>query len=82
MDETFVHINGVPTRIRTWGQSFNEKFEKKELILFLSGNPGVTGFYITFLTTLFKVFQGQTPIWAIGRLIEHIRKKVEYLSNI
>lgn len=69
MEEKFVNINGVPTRIRMWGKTLDEKLDKKEIILFLSGNPGVTGFYITFLSTLFKFLQGQTPIWAIGMLI-------------
>lgn len=68
MEVKFVNINGVPTRIRMWGKSLNEKFDKKEIILFVSGNPGITGFYITFLTTLYKFLQGQTPIWAIGKL--------------
>lgn len=69
MEEQFVDVNGIPIRVRTWGQSLNETFKKKEMILFLCGNPGITGFYITFLTTLFECIKGQTPIWAIGKLI-------------
>lgn len=69
MEDKFVDVNGIPTRIRTWGKSLNEKFEKNEIILFVSGNPGITGFYITFLTTIFNFFQGQTPVWAIGKII-------------
>lgn len=74
MEEKFVNVNGVPTRIRMWGESLNGKFDKKEIILFLSGNPGITGFYITFLSTLFKFLQGETTIWAIGKL-KHSHKK-------
>lgn len=66
MENKFVDVNGIPTRVRTWGQSVNEPFKKKEVILFISGNPGITGFYITFLATLYQCLQGQTPLWAIG----------------
>lgn len=77
MEETFVDVNGVPTRIRTWGKTLDENFDdKKDLVLFLSGNPGVTGFYITFLSTLFKFLHGETPIWAIGMLKHEKTRKL------
>lgn len=67
MEEKFININGIPTRIRVWGKSLDEKFDKNEkLIVFFCGNPGVSGFYILFLSTLFKLLQGQTSVWTIS----------------
>ncbi|XP_031640869.1 lipid droplet-associated hydrolase [Contarinia nasturtii] len=66
--EKFVDVCGVPTKVITWGKSLGETFDKKEMILFIPGNPGICGFYVTFLTTLFKLLQGNVPIWAIGHL--------------
>lgn len=70
MEEKFININGVPTRIRMWGKSLDEKFDKNEkIIVFLGGNPGESGFYILFLTTLFTFLQAEISIWTIGMLI-------------
>lgn len=70
MEEKFININSTPTRIRMWGKSLDEKFDKNEkIIVFLGGNPGESGFYIRFLSTLYTFLQGQIPIWTIGMLI-------------
>lgn len=69
MEDKFIDICGVPTKILTWGKSLGEPFDKKELVLFVSGNPGLSGFYITFLTALFKFLHGNTPVWVIGKSI-------------
>lgn len=66
MDTEFVEICGVPTKILTWGKRVGEKFDRKEIILFITGNPGLPGFYITFLATLFNCLQGNIPVWIIG----------------
>lgn len=66
MDTTFVKICGVPTKILTWGKRVGENFDRKEIILFITGNPGLPGFYITFLATLFNCLQGNIPVWIIG----------------
>lgn len=71
MDVKVVDIGGVPTTIRTLGKSLDEPFDKKEVVLCITGNPGITGFYVTFITTLFKFLQGNTPVWIIGELNQH-----------
>lgn len=68
MDTTVIDISGVPTRILTWGKKLGDKFDRKEIVLFVTGNPGLSGFYITFLTTLFRFLQGNIPVWIIGWL--------------
>lgn len=39
MQEGFVEVNSVPTRIITWGQWISDKFDEstKELILIITG---------------------------------------------
>lgn len=76
MDTKFVNICGVPTKILTWGKRVGEKFDRKEIILFITGNPGLSGFYITFLATLFNCLQGNIPVWIIGWF-----KKLKFLFH-
>lgn len=66
MDSTFVDVCGVPTKIITLGTGLGEKFDKKELVLCITGNPGLCDFYITFLTTLYRFLEGNVPVWIIG----------------
>lgn len=66
MDSRFIDICGVPTKIITLGNPLDETFDKKEIVLFITGNPGLCDFYITFLTTLYKLLQGNIPVWAIS----------------
>lgn len=69
METKQINVCGVPTKIRTWGKSLGENFDRKEIVLFITGNPGLSGFYITFLTTLFKFLQGNIPVWIIGKVL-------------
>lgn len=64
MDTKVMDIFGVPTNIFTWGKSF----DKKEIVLVITGNPGISAFYFTFLSTLFKLLQGNIPICVIGEV--------------
>lgn len=69
MQDGYVLINSVPTHIYTYGQWIEDKFDvkTKELVLIISGNPGLPGFYTTFGSTLFNEFNKQIPIWIIGQ---------------
>lgn len=68
MDVKFIDICGVPTRVRTLGKSLDEPFEKKEIVLCITGNPGITGYYVIFMTTVFQFLANNTPVWVIGEL--------------
>lgn len=68
MDVKFIDVSGVPTKIFTWGNKLGENFDRKEIVLCITGNPGLSGFYFTFLTTLFSLLQGKIPVWIIGEL--------------
>lgn len=68
MQEGFVEINSVPTHIFTWGHWIQDKFDSKtkEIVLIVSGNPGLPGFYTTFGSTLYNEFNKEVPVWVIG----------------
>lgn len=61
----WLEVNKVPTRVLTWGVDLNDlTTEVTELFLCISGNPGVTEYYVTFLESL----QARTgvPVWMIS----------------
>lgn len=68
MREGFVEINSVPTHICTWGKWIEEELNEKtkDLVLIVSGNPGLPGFYLTFAQSLYNEFDETVPIWVIG----------------
>lgn len=63
----WVNIRDVPTRVVTWGKRLDEPFDsKKEVVLFVTGNPGIAGFYSYFLASLHSMLDGSKPIYLIG----------------
>lgn len=66
MDVKFIDICGVPTKIITLGTPLGKKFDKKEIVLCITGNPGLCDFYITFLTSLYTFLCGSVSVWIIG----------------
>lgn len=68
MQEDYVEVNQVPTHVLTWGHSIRDKFDgdKKEMVLVITGNPGLVGFYSSFGTTLFHELDKKIPVWVIG----------------
>lgn len=68
MQEGFVEVNSVPTHIFTWGQWIQDRFDPrtKDIVLVVSGNPGLAGFYTKFCSTLFDELDKEVPVWVIG----------------
>lgn len=61
----WLEVNKVPTRVLIWGVDLKDlTTEVTELFLCISGNPGVTEYYVTFLESL----QARTgvPVWMIS----------------
>lgn len=69
MRDDFVEINTVPTHIFTFGQWIQDDFDPKfkEIVLIISGNPGLTGFYTTFGSALYDELNQEIPVWVIGQ---------------
>lgn len=65
MNEAFVEVNGVRTKVLTWGRWIEEsKGDTDEIILLIPGNPGVVGFYTKFAQTLYE--KTNIPVWCVG----------------
>lgn len=68
MEESWIDLNSVPTHIFSWGQKPQDSFEKsiKEVVLIITGNPGLGGFYTSFCSTLYNELDKKIPVWVIG----------------
>ncbi|XP_048519496.1 lipid droplet-associated hydrolase isoform X4 [Dendroctonus ponderosae] len=65
MNEAFVEVNGVRTKIATWGRWIEESPATiKELIILIPGNPGVVGFYKQFANSLYE--KTDIPVWCLS----------------
>lgn len=69
MQEGYVDVAELPTHIMTWGKWVEEPFkpDEKEVCICITGNPGLPGFYTTFLSTLYESLGKQMPVWVIGQ---------------
>lgn len=66
MPEQWMKIGGIHTRVFSYGKPIKEEtFTRKELVLCITGNPGLSGFYTVFLSTLFRLLI-DIPVWGIG----------------
>ncbi|KAJ0008539.1 hypothetical protein NQD34_015954 [Periophthalmus magnuspinnatus] len=59
----FVYCNGAITEVLKYGSC---KTRHDTLILVIPGNPGVVGFYTTFMQTLHQAFNYRVPVWAVS----------------
>lgn len=75
MQENFVNILDVPTHIFSWGHWIEESFDKKEVVLCITGNPGLPGFYTEFMSTIYQTVGPDMPVWLIGMFTTRIFNK-------
>lgn len=67
MQESYPVIAKVPTHILTWGKWIEESLgDQKEIVLCITGNPGLPGFYTKFLSTVYECLNKELPVWVIG----------------
>ncbi|KDR21527.1 lipid droplet-associated hydrolase [Zootermopsis nevadensis] len=66
MREGFVNVNGLSTHVITWGGWIEDALnaDHKEIVLLITGNPGLAGYYTTFLTRLQSRLG--VPVWAVS----------------
>ncbi|XP_030750951.1 lipid droplet-associated hydrolase [Sitophilus oryzae] len=65
MNEAFVEINKVRTKVVTWGRWIEEaQKDTNKIIIFIPGNPGVVSFYNKFAQTLYE--RSEIPVWCVG----------------
>lgn len=67
MCETFINVNGIPTKLLMYGEILKEDDncnKLNDIILLIPGTIGIPSFYDEFLETLHK--ETGYPVWAIG----------------
>ncbi|CAH2102235.1 unnamed protein product [Euphydryas editha] len=62
MNRLCKNLNSVQTEILTWGEPFVDR--KQDIIVCITGNPGVSDFYIDFASELYK--NVRLPLCVIG----------------
>lgn len=73
MNRTFVVVGGVPSKVITVGNDGLQDAPKR-LVLVIPGNPGLAGYYETFMLSVHKHMGGDVPVWAIGHAGHDIPK--------
>lgn len=70
MTETVVKINGVPTEIIAFNHQIDEGItvnnRRKDVVIIITGNHGVPGFYKEFAEAIQSKLPKEVPIWIIG----------------
>lgn len=65
MHEAYITLNGVRTNVTAHGKWIEESLiEVKDVVIIITGNPGVTGFYDIFAKTIHE--QSGYPVWCVG----------------
>uniref|UniRef100_A0A2D4LC60 Lipid droplet-associated serine hydrolase n=1 Tax=Micrurus spixii TaxID=129469 RepID=A0A2D4LC60_9SAUR len=87
--EEFTCISGALTQILKcgpWEDLWNDKSAPRLLFLVIPGNPGLAGFYRTFIKTLYCSLNQQYPVWVVSHgghcKIPHEIKRKEGSFNI
>ncbi|XP_047013559.1 lipid droplet-associated hydrolase isoform X2 [Ictalurus punctatus] len=66
----YVYCRGAVTELLKYGQTdlhtTKNSNSPQVLILIIPGNPGVVGFYKTFMWTLYQAFHRRFPVWAVS----------------
>lgn len=81
MREAYIPINDVPTHIITWGPWIEESFDSKEVVLLITGNPGLVEYYTHFLATVHEKLGADIPVWVISKYIIETRFHKKHIFN-
>lgn len=65
MYEAFVNVLDVPTHVFTWGNWIEESFSKKEIVIFITGNPGLPGYYTQCMKAIHEKLGRELPVWIV-----------------
>ncbi|XP_026531333.1 lipid droplet-associated hydrolase isoform X2 [Notechis scutatus] len=87
--EEFTYISGALTQILKcgpWEDLWNDKSAPRLLFLVIPGNPGLPGFYRTFIETLYYSLNQQYPVWAVShgghcKIPHEVKRKEEMPLN-
>lgn len=75
MQKGIVNVNGVPTYVCTWGGWIEDDLNNvTDMVVCISGNPGVTGFYKDFLEAVYANLH--MPVWMLSHAGHEVGKDV------
>ncbi|BES94280.1 UPF0554 protein C2orf43 homolog [Nesidiocoris tenuis] len=63
--EKWLVLNEVPSCLQTFGERDDDSSQPDTVILVVSGNPGISDFYVKFMKSLHQKCNG-LPVWVIG----------------
>lgn len=69
MHRSTVVVNQVPTEIITCGRWIEEGLAndgKRDIVIVITGNPGIPAFYEEFIETVNSKLPTEVPVWVIG----------------
>lgn len=69
MQRAMLQINGIPTQVITEGRWVEEglaEYGKKDIVLVITGNPGIAEFYEGFIKTIKSRLPSEVPVWVVG----------------
>lgn len=69
MFKSIVNVNKVPTEIISFNKSIEDELDEpsiKDIVIVITGNPGVPAFYKEFARQLQSKLSSKVPIWIIG----------------
>jgi hypothetical protein len=67
MQESFVEVNSIQTQILSYGHKIGESFgDTKEIVLIITGCPGIPKYYPTYIKTVYNYLEKQIPVFVIG----------------
>ncbi|KAL7305322.1 hypothetical protein TKK_0002452 [Trichogramma kaykai] len=69
MYQATVPINGVPTEVISYGRWIEEGISttgRQDVVIVITGNPGVPSFYKEFAAQIQKSLPTEVPVWIIG----------------
>ncbi|KAJ8935116.1 hypothetical protein NQ314_013012 [Rhamnusium bicolor] len=65
MHQAYLELNGVRTKVSTWGKWVEESTKDTEdIVIIITGNPGISGFYDLFAETINEKLG--YPVWCLG----------------
>ncbi|XP_032998845.1 lipid droplet-associated hydrolase [Lacerta agilis] len=84
LHEEFTYVYGIATQVikcGPWKDLWKRESAPKALFLIIPGNPGLAGYYQTFMKALYTCLNRQYPIWTVGHAghckVPHGMKMIE-----
>ncbi|KAI4504481.1 hypothetical protein M0802_000031 [Mischocyttarus mexicanus] len=70
MQKAMLLVNNVQTQVIAegrWVEESNPCKDKKDVVIVITGNPGVPQFYTNFIKSVNSKLPSETPVWVIGQ---------------